>query len=93
MEHQLRTTANFGCSNRFLTWYVCGLNHQVEHHLFPQISSRHYPALRQIVKEVCQQRQLPYHEYPTFRSAILSHLRHLRNLGRAPVEVSERAVA
>ncbi|MEM7675074.1 MAG: acyl-CoA desaturase, partial [Myxococcota bacterium] len=33
-EHQLATTINFATQNRWLTWYLGGLNFQVEHHLF-----------------------------------------------------------
>ncbi|HMP93313.1 MAG TPA: acyl-CoA desaturase [Phnomibacter sp.] len=33
--HQLKTTANFATRNRFVSWFVGGLNFQVEHHLFP----------------------------------------------------------
>ncbi|MEL6845098.1 MAG: acyl-CoA desaturase, partial [Bacteroidota bacterium] len=35
--HQMRTTANFARHNKILSWYVGGLNFQVEHHLFPKI--------------------------------------------------------
>ena len=35
-EHQLATTVNFAPKNRFLNWYLGGLNFQVEHHLFPK---------------------------------------------------------
>ncbi|MEO1338425.1 MAG: acyl-CoA desaturase, partial [Myxococcota bacterium] len=36
-EHQLATTINFATKNRWLTWYLGGLNFQVEHHLFPTV--------------------------------------------------------
>ena len=81
--HQLRTTANVACDNRLLSWYVGGLNFQVEHHLFPQICSVHYPALRPIVRELAIRHRLPYHEFPTMIAALRSHARHLRQLGRA----------
>jgi linoleoyl-CoA desaturase len=82
--HQLRTTANVACDNRLLSWYVGGLNFQVEHHLFPQICSVHYPVLRPIVRELAVRHRLPYHEFPTMTSALRSHARHLRRLGRHP---------
>ena len=34
MAHELQTTNNFGRGNRLLSWYVGGLNYQIEHHLF-----------------------------------------------------------
>ncbi|WP_461488813.1 fatty acid desaturase family protein [Pontibacter sp. HJ8] len=33
--HQLNTTANFARKSKLLSWYVGGLNFQIEHHLFP----------------------------------------------------------
>src|SRR5690606_1504686 len=40
--HQLYTTANFAPKNRLMNWYTGGLNHQIEHHIFPNISHVHY---------------------------------------------------
>lgn len=80
--HQLRTTANFACENRLLTWYVGGLNHQIEHHLFPRICSVHYPKLRPIVKRLAKEHGLPYYEAPSFMSGVASHFRMLKRLGR-----------
>lgn len=88
-EHQLATTADFAQRNRLLTWYVGGLNYQVEHHLFPRVSHLHYPALARIVEEVCRERGVPYLRHETVAAALASHVRHLRRLGRedAPAPV------
>ncbi len=83
-EHTMRTTANFDPHNKLLTWYVGGLNYQIEHHLFPQISHVHYPAIRQIVKETAQECGQPYHEFKTKKAAKQSHFGHLKLLGQAP---------
>jgi len=80
--HQLHTTANFAPKNRFLSWYIGGLNYQVEHHLFSGICHVHYPALSKIVKETAEEFKIPYIQFSTFRSAVASHLRTLRRLGR-----------
>ena len=80
--HQIRTTANFAPANQFLSWMLGGLNYQMVHHLFPQISHVHYPALREIILQNCSQRDIPYLEFPTFSSAVQSHLRYLRTMGR-----------
>jgi linoleoyl-CoA desaturase len=88
-EHQLTTTANFAGDNRLITWYVGGLNHQVEHHLFPRINHKHYQALAPIVREVCQEYGVPYLEHPTMRRAIVSHLRFLMRMGKAPAPAAQ----
>ena len=82
--HEMYTTANFATRNRFLTWYVGGLNFQVEHHLFPKTCSVHYPVISRIVRDVAQRHGVPYYENPTFRAAVVSHLRTLRANGREP---------
>jgi linoleoyl-CoA desaturase len=79
--HEMHTTGDFARSNRLLTWYVAGLNHQVEHHLFPRVCSIHYPAISAIVQDVASRYGFPYHDQPTFRGAVVSHYRTLRALG------------
>jgi linoleoyl-CoA desaturase len=82
--HQVKTTANFAPDNWLINWYVGGLNYQVEHHLFPRISHVHYPAISKIVKETCEQFNLPYNTYPTMTEAIASHFRMMKKLGEKP---------
>jgi len=81
--HQLQTTANFSPNNRFLTWYLGGLNYQIEHHLFPNISHIHYPAIARIVRETAAEFGHPYNAFPNMAMAVSSHLRTLRDFGRA----------
>lgn len=81
--HQLKTTANFAPNNKFISWFVGGLNYQVEHHLFPKISHIHYPELRRIIKKTCEEFDVPYIEYPKMRYAIASHVSFLKQMGRA----------
>jgi linoleoyl-CoA desaturase len=80
--HQLKTTANFATRNKVVSWFVGGLNFQVEHHLFPRISHIHYPALNKIVKQACAEYNVPYIEYRSVRKAIASHVAYLRGLGQ-----------
>jgi linoleoyl-CoA desaturase len=84
--HQLRTTANFATGNRWVRWFTGGLNHQVEHHLFPRICSVHYPALAPLVAAIARAHGHPYHENPSLGGAIASHYRRLRALGRPTAE-------
>jgi linoleoyl-CoA desaturase len=80
MIHQLRTTSNFARTNKPLSWFIGGLNYQIEHHLFPKICSIHYPAISPIVKRVAHEYGVPYFEQPTLRAAIVSHYRVLERL-------------
>jgi linoleoyl-CoA desaturase len=69
--HQLFTTANFATKNRFMNWFTGGLNHQVEHHIFPHISHVHYTKISNIVRDTAREFNLPYKEYKTTRKAIM----------------------
>lgn len=82
--HQLYTTANFAPKNKVVNWFTGGLNHQIEHHIFPNISHVHYGKIADIVKETARECNLPYYEFRTMRSAVAAHFRHLRELGMKP---------
>lgn len=82
--HQLFTTTNFAPKNWLVNWYTGGLNHQIEHHIFPNISHIHYGKIAKIVRETAQECNLPYYEYKTMRSAIIAHFKHLKDLGTNP---------
>ncbi len=81
--HQLKTTCNFAPKNRLLSWYVGGLNYQIEHHLFPNICHIHYRKISKIVRQTAEEFNVPYHSYDTFWGALVSHGRMLYVLGRA----------
>jgi linoleoyl-CoA desaturase len=80
--HEVLTTADFAPGNKIITWFVGGLNYQIEHHLFPRISHVHYPAISRIVREECKKFNLPYNYYPKMLQAVASHYRVMRRLGR-----------
>lgn len=82
--HEVETTANFAPHSPWVTWYVGGLNLQIEHHLFARICHIHYPAISPIVAETCDAFALPYVCYPTVWSAIAGHYRFLKTMGRRP---------
>ncbi len=82
--HQVKTTADFSPDNPVVSWFVGGLNYQIEHHLFPRISHIHYPAISKIVRQKCKEHQLAYHCNDTLFGAIGSHFRMMKMLGQPP---------
>ncbi len=82
--HQLHTTTNFANKSVWFTWYVGGLNFQVEHHLFPNICHVHYRKISKIVKETAFEYGIPYKSASTFVDALAGHAKLLRELGRRP---------
>lgn len=81
--HQLSTTVNFSKKSRVFSWYIGGLNYQIEHHLFPNICHVHYRKISDIVKNTASEYSVPYHEIKTFAEAVFLHHKMLYNLGKA----------
>lgn len=79
--HQLHTTANFANKSTFFSWFVGGLNYQIEHHLFPNICHVHYKHISKIVKETAEEYNVPYYQHETFYDALKSHFTLLHHLG------------
>jgi linoleoyl-CoA desaturase len=79
--HQVQTSVDFCHGNGVLTWFLGGLNYQIEHHLFPEISHCHYPSLSRIVKSACGEFGIAYNEHASFWAGLRSHSRWLRQLG------------
>jgi linoleoyl-CoA desaturase len=90
--HQLTTTANFAPKSNFLFWIIGGLNYQVEHHLFSHISHIHYRELAKIVESTAKEYGIPYFSQPTFRDAIVEHVKMLKTLGTFVPETNTQAL-
>ncbi|CAF1432615.1 unnamed protein product [Rotaria magnacalcarata] len=79
--HQVYTTANWKSNSYLATFISGGLNHQIEHHLFPSMNIYLYPVISQIVQEECYKFGLPYHNYTSFTTAWLDMFYYLKKLG------------
>jgi len=79
--HQIRTTADFATCSRLTTWFTGGLNHQIEHHLFPNVAHTHYSGLRPIVRAVTERQGLRCHDLGGILFAIKQHFILLKALG------------
>lgn len=79
--HQMLTTKNFAQDNFLFSWFVGGLNQQIEHHLFPTICHVHYRNIGKIVEATSKEHGLPYFQAPTFTGAIKEHFKLLKKLG------------
>jgi linoleoyl-CoA desaturase len=85
--HQVETTANFAPKSKFAAWYQGGLNFQIEHHLFSNISHIHYPAISKIVEKTCREFGISYVSFPTVWSAVVGHYRFLKDMGKRPENI------
>jgi linoleoyl-CoA desaturase len=58
--HQAETSVDFSRQSRLMSWFLGGLNFQVEHQLFPRISHVHYPAISRLVEQTCRECGIRY---------------------------------
>jgi linoleoyl-CoA desaturase len=79
--HQMLTTVNYAPNSKIFSWYVGGLNYQVEHHLFPNICHVHYKKISEIIKKTAAEFNLPYYSEPSYLAAIREHGKYLYTLG------------
>jgi linoleoyl-CoA desaturase len=79
--HQVESTVDFCPRNPVLTWFLGGLNYQIEHHLFPRVPHTHYPQIARIVRRKAEKYGVRYTVQASFWDAISSHARHLRRMG------------
>ncbi|WP_129336421.1 acyl-CoA desaturase [Cellulomonas endophytica] len=65
-----------------------GLNHQVEHHLFPSMPRPHLAAARRLVREHCAREGVPYTETSLVRSyaIVVAYLNRVGLAARGPFE-------
>ena len=80
--HQAETTVDFARGSRLLSWFLGGLNFQVEHHLCPRVCHVHYPALSQVVEATCREFGVRYAAHESFFAGLAAHYRWLRQMGQ-----------
>ena len=78
--HEMHTTADFAQENRLLSWYIGGLNFQIEHHLFPVVPRPNLPAVQRIVRKYCARYNIPYTQRDV-RGAAKTVLSYLNQVG------------
>ncbi|SFK19343.1 fatty acid desaturase [Cellulomonas sp. KH9] len=67
---------------RLVDWFMGGLNHQVEHHLFPSMPSPALRAARPVVQEFCESRGITYTQTTLLESYRIV-VRYLNEVGLA----------
>lgn len=83
---QVLTATNFCTESLFWNWMSGSLNLQIEHHLFPGICHTKLRYIQPIVKKTCEEYGVPYHAFPSYWDAFVSHFRLLKSLGEEPTE-------
>jgi fatty acid desaturase len=79
LRRQVLTSRNIR-SGRFMNFYMGGLNHQVEHHLFPNMPRPHLKRAQVIAKEYCRAHDIDYTETTIWQSYAIV-IRYLNQVG------------
>jgi linoleoyl-CoA desaturase len=81
IHHQITTTIDFSIENPFANFIFGGFNLHVAHHVFPEVSHEHYPALTQMIRKTLKENELEHwYQSFSFGRGCLSHLAHLRQV-------------
>lgn len=81
--HVVKTTNDFAVNSPLFTWFVGAINIHIIHHVYPTICHTHYKLLAPVVAQTIKDFGYEYNYIPTFREAIVSHFRYLKEMGKA----------
>mmetsp|Transcript_9954 Transcript_9954/g.13939 ORF Transcript_9954/g.13939 Transcript_9954/m.13939 type:complete len:468 (-) Transcript_9954:114-1517(-) len=78
-KSQVETSSTYG---GFISGALTGgLNFQVEHHLFPRMSSAWYPYIAPKVREICKKHGVHYAYYPWMWQNFISTIKYMHAVG------------
>ena len=83
-ENQVRSSATYAPGCKWTNFFTGGLNHQVEHHLFPMLPMYDLPGIQPIVQKTIEEFNLPYNSYNNIFHAISAYHQLLVRLGNEP---------
>lgn len=88
---QVESTVDYAHDSWLFTFLSGTLNYQTVHHLFPSISTHHYPAITAILKPLCKKYKVKYNYIDTYWGALWAHIKELHRMGQAgiPAEYPE----
>jgi linoleoyl-CoA desaturase len=75
LKLQIHNSSNFYNGNIFWTFIFGGINYQIEHHLFPNMSFVHYPNIAPIVKQYCSENNIKYIHHDNIFDAYKSFIK------------------
>lgn len=82
-DHTMATACDWSPRSRAAHFLSGGVNAHASHHLFPNVSHTHYPAITRIVEEAATAHAYPYNRV-SLAGMVRSHFRFLKSLGERP---------
>ncbi len=92
IRHQIVSTSDFSTDSRLGNYIFGGFNLHVAHHIFPEVSHIHYPALTKIIKKTLEENELPWYKSFSFYNGVISHLSLLKKNGNGEFEHEEEMI-
>lgn len=80
---QCQTSVNWSKGSWFWNHFSGGLNHQIEHHLFPSICHTNYVHIQDVVEDTCKEFGVPYQNEKNLWVAYGKMLKHLKIMGQS----------
>lgn len=80
-KSQIEATANFE-AGKLLSYFLGGLNRQIEHHLFPQLPHTQIESRTGYCIDISNSMGIEFKSYRSLLTAIISHFKYLHALGR-----------
>ena len=78
LKLQICNSANFLNQSWLWTRFFGGINYQIEHHLFPNMSNVYYPTISPIVQDFCKENGITYIHYDNLWKGYQSYLKMLK---------------
>lgn len=66
-------SCNHHAGSMLATYLSGGLNHQIEHHMFPAVAVHHFPLVADQIQAVCAKHKVPYHSVNYIRLVASCH--------------------
>jgi linoleoyl-CoA desaturase len=82
VKMQICHSGNFKNDSSIWTHMFGGINYQIEHHLFPNMSHMHYEKIKPIVQEFCKEKGYPYVHHPSLWQMYMSFLKNIKYQGQ-----------
>jgi len=78
---QCQASLNWASGSWFWNHFTGGLNHQIEHHLFPGLCHTLFIHIHDVVRETCEEYGVPYENHSSLLSIYKATLAHLKLMG------------
>lgn len=81
LYNQISSSMNYRTDDMISRFICLGLDIQIEHHLFPNIPHSSVRKIKHVVRNYCENNNIPYIEKENMFQSIYSYIQYLYNMG------------